>query len=298
MTSFVQLSFELGPLDPEAAEAACFAGGATAVTFVDSRDDPILEPLPGEFRLWPATRLQALFEAPDAKMPGEPERLVRLLSEALGIPSTLIHARVVEDRAWEREWLKDFHAMRFGERLWVCPHHEHVQAPDAVVVKMDPGLAFGTGTHPTTALCLEWLDRSPTVTGARVIDYGCGSGVLAVAGVKLGAAEAHCFDIDPQALIATRDNAEANAVSARVLLHNSTESLPNGVTVLLSNILSGPLCELAPRFAALVRPGGDLVLAGLMEFEVCDVTRAYAACFDIRPFGQREGWVGLAGRRH
>jgi ribosomal protein L11 methyltransferase len=292
VTSFVELSFELGPLDPEAAEAACFECGATAVTFIDSKDDPILEPLPGEFRLWPATRMQALFVDREGDAP-----LVALLSHALGIPAALISARVVEDRVWEREWLKDFHAMRFGERLWICPHHEQVADPNAVVVRMDPGLAFGTGTHPTTALCLEWLDRRP-LAGARVIDYGCGSGVLAVASVKLGAAEAHCFDIDPQALIATRDNAESNQVADRVLLHNSADSLPGGVDVLLSNILSGPLCELAPRFAALVRPGGDLVLAGLMEHEVSDVTHAYDAWFDIRPFGQREGWVGLSGRRH
>ena len=292
MTSLVELSFELGPLDPEAAEAACFECGATAVTFIDSKDDPILEPLPGEFRLWPATRMQALFVDCEGDAP-----LVALLSHALGIPAALISARVVEDRVWEREWLKDFHAMRFGERLWICPHHEQVADPNAVVVRMDPGLAFGTGTHPTTALCLEWLDRRP-MAGARSIDYGCGSGVLAVASVKLGATEAHCFDIDPQALIATRDNAESNGVASQVLLHNSADSLPGGVDVLLSNILSGPLCELAPYFATLVRPGGDLVLAGLMEHEVSDVTHAYDAWFDIRPFGQREGWVGLSGRRH
>jgi ribosomal protein L11 methyltransferase len=290
VTSFVELSFELGPLDPEGAEAACFACGATSVTFVDSRDDPILEPLPGEFRLWPATRLQALFDGCDAS------GLTRELGEALGVSPSSIQARGVEDRAWEREWLKDFHAMRFGGRLWICPHHEQVGDPNAVVVKMDPGLAFGTGTHPTTALCLEWLDRA-AVTGARLIDYGCGSGVLAVAGVKLGAQEAHCFDIDPQALIASHDNAQANGVGERVQLHNTAQSLPGAVDVLLSNILSGPLCELAPRFAALVRPDGDLVLAGLLEQEVSDVTRAYDAWFDIRPFGQREGWVGLCGRR-
>ena len=298
---FIELSFELGPLDPQAAEAACFECGATAVTFVDSRDDPILEPLPGEFRLWPATRVQALFADAGADAPAAGAASIgagaQLLSEALGIPEALIRARAVEDRVWEREWLKDFHAMRFGERLWICPHHEQVRDPNAVVVKMDPGLAFGTGTHPTTALCLEWLDRS-LMAGARVIDYGCGSGVLAVASVKLGAAEAHCFDIDPQALIATRDNAQANGVSDRVHLHSSTESLPHEVDVIVSNILSGPLCALAPRFTALVRPGGDLVLAGLMEHEVSDVTHAYDTWFDIHPFGQREGWVGLSGRRH
>jgi ribosomal protein L11 methyltransferase len=298
LNSFVELSFELGPLDPEAAETACFECGATSVTFVDSRDDPVLEPLPGEFRLWPVTRLQALFVGASADAPADESGLLtQQLSAALGIPAALIHSRVVEDRIWEREWLKDFHAMRFGERLWICPHHEQVGDPNAVVVRMDPGLAFGTGTHPTTALCLEWLDRGP-VAGARVIDYGCGSGVLAVASARLGAAEAHCFDIDPQALLATHDNAAANAVSDRVLLHHSAQSLPRGVDVLLANILSGPLCELAPRFAALVRPGGALILAGLMEQEVSDVTRAYDTCFDIRPFGQREGWVCLCGRRN
>ncbi len=290
MTAFLELSFELGPLEAEEVEAACFACGASAVTFLDSRDDPILEPLPGEFRLWPATRVQALFDS------GAPEEVVLALSTSIGIAPAQLQARVVEDRVWEREWLKDFHAMRFGARLWICPHHEQVDDPTAVVVKMDPGLAFGTGTHPTTALCLEWLDRSP-VTGKRVIDYGCGSGVLAVAAARLGAAEAHGFDIDPQALIATRDNAAANDVSTCVRLHTSPESLPQGVDILLSNILSGPLCELAPRFADLVRPGGDLVLAGLMDHEVSDVTHAYDAWFDIRPFGQREGWVGLCGRR-
>jgi ribosomal protein L11 methyltransferase len=292
MASFVELSFDLGELEPEAAEGACFACGASAVTFVDSRDDPVLEPLPGEFRLWPATRLRALFEDT-----AEPESLVHALSAALNLSAELIRAQKVADRIWEREWLKDFHAMRFGQRLWVCPHHEHVGDAGAVIVRMDPGLAFGTGTHPTTALCLEWLDRT-LARGARVIDYGCGSGVLAAAAVKLGAELAHCFDIDPQALIATRDNAQANGISADVRICDSADSLPEGVDVVLANILSGPLCELAPRFGSLVRPDGELVLAGLMEHEVSDVTRAYGACFDMHPFGHREGWVGLCGRRH
>jgi ribosomal protein L11 methyltransferase len=186
--------------------------------------------------------------------------------------------------------------MRFGRRLWVCPHHEQVADAGAVVVHMDPGLAFGTGTHPTTALCLEWLDRN-LASGARVIDYGCGSGVLAVAALKLGAELVHCFDIDPQALIAARDNAKANDISTSIRIHTSADTLSEGVDTLLANILSGPLCELAPRFASLVRPGGEVVLAGLMEYEVSDVTRAYGTWFDIHPFGHREGWVGLSGRR-
>ena len=287
---FLELSFDLRQLEAEAAEAACFACGASAVTFVDAHDDPVLEPLPGEFRLWPATRVQALFAADS-----EPERLARALSGALGIGVELIRALPVADRIWEREWLKDFHVMRFGRRLWVGPHHEPIEDSGAIVVRLDPGLAFGTGSHPTTALCLEWLDRN-LVTGARVIDYGCGSGILAVAAVKLGAQLAHCFDIDPQALIATRDNADANGIGAYVRICDSADGLPRGVDALLANILCEPLCDLAPRFASLVRPGGELVLSGIMEYQVSDVTRAYRACFDMHPFGHQEGWVGLCGR--
>ncbi len=258
---------------------------------MDAHDDPVLEPLPGEFRLWRTTRLKALFA--DVT---EPETFAHTLAERLGLLIESIRIQRVQDRVWEREWLRDFHAMRFGRRLWVCPHHEQVTEAGAVVVHMDPGLAFGTGTHPTTALCLEWLD-SNLQPGSRVIDYGCGSGLLAVAAVKLGAAEAHCFDIDPQALIATHDNADANGVRSRVRIHESAETLPGNVDVLLANILSGPLCELAPRLAGLVRPGGAIVLAGLLAAESSDVTHAYSACFDMRPCGEREGWIGLSGRR-
>jgi ribosomal protein L11 methyltransferase len=291
MGAFWQLSFDLGELDPNTVEESCFELGATAVTFVDAHDDPVLEPLPGEFRLWPNTRLRALFA--DG---GDPQEIVRQLCSVLSISPGDVTAETIEDRAWEREWLRDFHAMRFGQRLWVCPHHEDVTEADAIVVHMDPGLAFGTGTHPTTALCLEWLDRH-VVEGERLIDYGCGSGVLAVAAVRLGASEAHCFDIDPQALTATGQNAEANEVGVRVFTYETPDALPRGVDTLVANILSGPLCELAPTFGSLVRPDGWVVLAGLLEHEASDVTRAYGTWFDIHPFAVREGWAGLAGKR-
>ena len=285
------MSFELRELDADIAEAACFERGAVSVTYTDVRDDPVLEPAPGEFRLWPSTRLQAIFSGDmDAATTS------RSLAQALSIPIERIVATPVADRAWEREWLKDFHAMRFGTRLWVCPHHETVSEPGAVVVRLDPGLAFGTGTHPTTALCLEWLD-SHVENGANVIDYGCGSGILAVAAVKLGARQAHCFDIDPQALIATRDNAAANAVETQVVVHDSAADLPQLVDIVVANILSGPLCALAPSFAQLVRPGGALVLAGLMEHQTTEVTEACDAWFDMRSFAKRDDWVGLSGRR-
>jgi ribosomal protein L11 methyltransferase len=289
--AFLELSFDLGDLDAETAEAACFDSGATSVTFTDTRDDPVLEPAPGEFRLWPATRIQALY-AGDT----EPTDVIRMLSASLGIAVENISSKRIADRVWEREWLKDFHAMRFGKRLWVAPHHEHIAEPDAVVVRLDPGLAFGTGTHPTTAMCLQWLEHYVT-PGARVIDYGCGSGILAVAAVKLGADHAYCFDIDPQALIATRDNAAANGVTERVTVCETAEQLPADVDILVANILSGPLCELAPSFAQLVRSDGALVLAGLMSFQTPDVTQAHDAWFDMRPFARRDDWIGLSGRR-
>ena len=322
MTSYLELSFDLATLDPEAAEAACEALGAIAVTFGDAADDPVLEPAPGEVRLWPATRVTALFDLGQSAPP--PTVLARSLGEALGLAPRLVRPSAVADRVWELEWLKDFHAMRFGRRLWVCPRHEQVADPDAVVVTLDPGLAFGTGTHGSTALCLEWLDahahelRAPAEhsvarpaqgldphahescasAGADVIDYGCGSGILALACALLGAQAVHCFDIDPQALIATRDNARANGVAGRVHVHESAATLPQRVDVVLANILSGPLRELAARFAGHVRRGGYLVLAGLMDADAAEVTGAYAPWFDVSRSGSREGWTCLAGRRH
>jgi ribosomal protein L11 methyltransferase len=295
LTPFCELSFDLASLDPQTAEDAAFECGAIAVTLVDAGDDPVLEPAPGETPLWPATRVRCLF-AQAAIAPATPAALASALAARLGIDASLIEVQPIADRVWEREWLKDFHAQRFGQRLWVCPHHERVAAPDAVVVMLDPGLAFGTGTHASTALCLTWLDAHPPVD-ARVIDYGCGSGVLGIAAARLGALAVHAFDIDPQALIATRDNACANDLRARLQIHASASMLPADRDLLLANILAAPLCALVRRFAALVRPGGQVVLAGLMEGEAAEVTAAYAPCFDVARFAERDGWVCLAGRR-
>jgi ribosomal protein L11 methyltransferase len=291
VAEFLELSFELGARDPEAAAAAGFGCGACAVTFVDARADPLYEPAPGEVRLWPATRVKCLFAAV-----ADRDGLKRSLAAALVIEAALISAQAVADRAWEREWLKHSHPMRFGRRLWVSPQHARVSEPDAQVVHLDPGLAFGTGTHASTALCLRWLDAQ-LPPGACVIDYGCGSGVLGLAAARLGAAAVHAFDIDPQALIATRDNALANGLDERLAVHATAATLPRGADVLLANILARPLCELAARFAALLRPGGQVVLAGLLEHESADVTGAYGACFDVTRYSERDGWVCLAGRR-
>jgi ribosomal protein L11 methyltransferase len=288
---FLALSVDLAGLDPSRAEEACFDAGALSVTLTDAVDDAILEPAPGEHRLWPQTVLQAIFAA-DTAGPGA----IVALAQALQVPANCIRAEHIADRVWEREWLKDFHAMCFGSRLWIVPHHEPAPGAPAITVRLDPGLAFGTGTHPSTALCLNWLDAhlAPNDT---VIDFGCGSGVLAIAALKLGAARAACFDIDPQALIATRDNAAANQVSDHIALHDSAQSLPGKADVVLANILAGTLTKLAAPISMLARPGGSLVLAGILDEQADEVITAYANYADLLRCGQRDGWTALAGKR-
>lgn len=287
----LELTLDLGELDADAVESACFAAGALAVIYTDTRDDPILEPAPGEFRLWPKPRLQATFAANI-----DPAVLARVIGSALQIAANRLQFKVLADRAWEREWLKDFRPMRFGQRLWVCPTHERVAQDDAAVVSLDPGLAFGTGTHPTTGLCLEWLDSHPPQDSV-VIDFGCGSGILALAALRLGARRAWCHDIDPQALSATLQNACTNALQERLQIAQDVRQLPTQVDLLLANILSGPLCQLAAEFAARVRAGGHVVLAGLLAEQAAEVNGAYVPWFAMEVSGARDGWVCLSGTR-
>jgi len=193
--------------------------------------------------------------------------------------------------------------MQFGRNLWICPSHATVEAVDAVVVRLDPGLAFGTGTHPTTRLCLEFLDAAPR-GGGLVVDYGCGSGVLAIAALALDpAAQALVHDIDPQALVATADNAAANSVSSRIEYFEDPEQLvertaPSGARLVLANILSGPLCELAPRLCSCLAEDGDIVLAGLLAAQADEVIAAYSPWVALERWRELDGWVCLAGRRH
>jgi len=289
--SYLELSFELGELDPATAEAACLHCGALCVTFSDARDEPVLEPAPGEMRLWRQTRLQALYDTRHADA-----GLIEQVAAALKIDAARLAARPVADRVWEREWLRDFHALRFGRRLWICPRHERVDQPDAVVVRLDPGLAFGTGTHPSTALCLQWLDAAP-LAGCVVIDYGCGAGALAIAALKLGAQRAFAFDIDPQALLATGENALDNGVADRLQLCERAAELPPRCDVLLANILAEVLIALREPFAQLLPPDGRCLLAGILSDQQPEVAAAFLKWFDIRRFAQREGWVALAGIR-
>ena len=277
--------------DPSPVETLLASLGADSLTFEDAGDDPVLEPAPGEMPLWPALRIRALF-APQA----DQREIERALSVLLPPPRGLEFA-VLEDRAWEREWLRDFRPMRFGRRLWVCPGGQLAGEEDAVRVALDPGLAFGTGTHPTTALCLEWLDGRE-LAGRRVIDYGCGSGILAIAALKLGATEAIAFDIDPQALLATRENAHRNLVADRLQIVGVAPDAPAACDILIANILAGPLTELAGHFAVLLRPGGQIALSGLLTDQVASVVAAYGPWFMIGATAVRDGWALLSGRGH
>jgi ribosomal protein L11 methyltransferase len=289
--SYLELSFDLDWRGPEAAEAACFDHGALAVTYSDASDEPVLEPGPGEMRLWNRTRLQALFDAQRVV----PE-LIPALAAAVGLAAEHLQARAVADRIWEREWLRDFHAMSFGRRLWVSPKHESPEAPDAVVVRLDPGLAFGTGTHATTAMCLTWLDGED-LEDRIIIDFGCGSGVLAIAALKLGARRAFAFDIDPQALIATRDNAMENEVADRLTVCGDVDALPASCDVLAANILAGTLIELRRELAGRLRSGGRLLLSGILAAQQLEVTEAFQQWCDMGRFAHRDEWVALSGSK-
>jgi ribosomal protein L11 methyltransferase len=291
--AFYEIEFPLAALNSDVVEAALLQIGASSITFVDRGDEPILEPKPGEFKLWSDTLVRALFqESSDALL-----NLDRLAT-ALGphVTSTA-RVRAVEEQVWERAWLAGWKSMRFGRRLWVCPRSADApQEADAVVVRLDPGLAFGTGTHPTTALCLQILDSLP-LQGRSVIDYGCGSGILALAALKLGAASAIVVDLDPQALLATRENARQNQVSSAITVLGTEAHLPPAFCV-MANILAGPLIELAPKLTAACQPGGYLLLSGLLKTQSYSVKAAYSLGFDIVRIVEREEWCCIYARRN
>ena len=287
---------DLDTLSPDRVEEILLRHGAHSVTYSDGGDRPLLEPAPGETPLWQDTRIAGLFPA-DADLAA----LRADILDAFGIPELPGHEIAdLEDRAWEREWLKDFGPMRFGNRLWICPGDSRIDDEDAVIVRLDPGLAFGTGTHATTALCLEWLDGL-ALDGRTLLDYGCGSGVLAIAGLKLGCAEAVATDIDHQAIAATRDNAAANGVGDRLAIRLDADAIDGQFDVVVANILASPLIELAGSISARVRSGCPLALSGILSGQVGEVLEAYRPWIEFDESVEREQggqtWVRLSGRR-
>jgi len=273
----------------EALSDALSECGAAAVTFEDDADQPIYEPDVGETPLWTATRLTALFDA-ETRSEDVTKMLANVMDE---VPHFKVEA--VEDKDWEREWMANFQPIQFGERLWICPSWHQPPAPEAVNILLDPGLAFGTGTHATTALCLNWLD-TVDLTGKYVIDYGCGSGILAIAAALLGAEKVIAVDTDPQALEATRENAKRNGVDIEAYLPGECPDEP--CDLLLANILAGPLQTLAPRFANLCKPAADIVLSGILQTQADVVSDSYSAWFAMQAATQKEDWIRLSGQRH
>ncbi|MGQ0620347.1 MAG: 50S ribosomal protein L11 methyltransferase [Panacagrimonas sp.] len=278
---------------PDFAEEWLLACGASAVSLVDAGDDPVLEPAPGATPLWLRTVAIGLFQD-DADDESILRTLRAELPDGAGIECSVER---IEDQDWVRVWLKDCQPLKFGDRLWVCPREKRVDEPGCVTLVLDPGLAFGTGTHPSTALCLDWIARNP-VAGARVLDFGCGSGILGIAALLLGAQSCVAVDIDPQAIQATTDNALENDVGERMqpLPHDAVFQ-PFAADLVLANILARPLIELAPLLASRLRPGGSIVLAGLLERQAEEVRAAYAGWFDFEPDTSREGWTRIAGIR-
>ena len=270
--NWLELKLALSKLDSEKVEDALMKAGALSVTLEDAGDEPIYEPDADKPSLWSDTRLTALFEAGT-----DMGAVTAGLCTALDIPSLPPHRiEPLEDRDWVREWLKDFKPMHFGRLLWICPTAYTPPDPQAVNLILDPGLAFGTGTHPTTALCLEWLDGAD-VKGLEVTDYGCGSGILAIAAARLGARHVWAVDNDPQALVATRDNAARNGVTDKLSLCLPPAYPNHKADLMLANILAGPLVQLAPLLAAHLKAGGRLVLSGILGTQEQDIRRAYEA---------------------
>ncbi|MFM5577882.1 50S ribosomal protein L11 methyltransferase [Aeromonas veronii] len=266
--------------------------GAQAVTFMDAKDVPVYEPMPGETPLWGETEVMGLFDAET-----DPAPTIAFFQQIFG-ENVGYKVEQLEDKDWVREWMDHFHPMQFGERLWICPSWRDVPNPDAVNVMLDPGLAFGTGTHPTTALCLQWLDGLD-LTGKTVVDFGCGSGILGIAALKLGAARVIGIDIDPQAIQASRDNAARNGVADQIELYLPADQ-PQDVEadVVVANILAGPLRELAPLIAGHGKPGSLMALSGVLESQAPELETIYGQWFEIDPTAVKEEWCRLSGRKH
>jgi ribosomal protein L11 methyltransferase len=260
--------------------------GALSVMLTDKNDNPVLEPEPGTTPLWPEVIIQVLFdEVFQAQYTRDYLAQTR--------PSLTCSLEVLEDKDWERVWMDDFKPQRFGQRLWICPTWTTAPEPEAVNLILDPGLAFGTGTHPTTALCLTWLEQA-NLKDKSIIDYGCGSGILSLAALKLGAAEAYAVDIDQQALQATRNNAIANELDGHKLIICKPDALDKPVDLIIANILLAPLTTLKERFQQLLKPKGMLIVSGLLEEQATVLKETYNSLFTPAHETKLNGWSLLA----
>ena len=299
--SWLQLKARIAPDHAEILEHLLMEEGACAITLQDAEDQPLFEPDLGSTPLWSETVLTGLWDGTEG-IEAMRERVkagwAALIPDE---PCPEIEVEILEDRDWAREWMDGFEPLKMGQRLWIVPSWHDAPEQDAVNLMLDPGLAFGTGTHPTTALCLEWLDGLAVdgkLAQHSVLDFGCGSGILAIAALKLGAVDALGTDIDPQALEASRDNAGRNGIDPQRFPVYLPADLPQvQADVVVANILAGPLVALAPQITSLVKPGGRLALSGILAEQAEDVRAAYADNFDLDPTATLDGWVRISGVR-
>lgn len=293
---WIQAILDIQPEQAEQFEDLLLAIGAQAVTLTDAADQPIYEPKLGTTPLWDKSKLTALFDA-EQPLAYQMQQLVALYEEETGTDFPSFKLDLVEDKDWVREWMDTYKPIQFGDRLWICPSWLEKPAPNAVNLMLDPGLAFGTGTHPTTALCLRWLDGED-VANKNVVDFGCGSGILGIAALLLDAKYMLGIDIDPQAVLATNDNAERNGITQDRYDVYLPENAPAAeADLVLANILAGPLVELKENILAYLKPGGDLVLSGILETQAQSVVDAYSNDCDDLKVAVEGDWVRITGRK-
>jgi len=265
--AWIQLTLATDKANNEQAEEVLLDAGALSVTFKDAEDKPVLEPAPGETPLWDKLIITGLFEAET-----DIDALKQHINKNLGMDIAL-RIEPLEEKDWVRAWMDNYKPMQFGDRLWVCPKHLQPPIPDAVNLMLDPGLAFGTGTHPTTSLCLQWLNDA-SLKNKMILDYGCGSGVLAIAALLLDAQHCDAVDIDPQALEASIENARANNVIDKINVMMPEQLEQQQYDVVIANILAGPLTELAERLSNKTKTGGHIVLSGILESQTKEIQNA------------------------
>mgnify|MGYP000035237021 FL=1 len=273
-------------------ESAAMDVGALSVTLQDAADQPILEPAVGETPLWDECVMTALFSS---------EADTKIIDEQLAayLPGSAKQRwEQLEDKDWSQEWKQHFQPLKCGERLWICPSWIAPPDPNGVNLSLDPGLAFGTGSHPTTHLCLRWLDQQD-LSGKTVIDYGCGSGVLGIAALLLGAKQVIAVDNDPQALLASRDNAQRNNIASDRLITYLPDDVPANlqVDVMIANILAAPLISLAPKLCVMTKPKGSLCLAGLLDNQIDAVSAPYSEQFKFFSPAIESEWAQLSAQK-
>ncbi|VUD40353.1 Ribosomal protein L11 methyltransferase [Thalassocella blandensis] len=288
--SWLQLHINTTPENAPAAEQAMQKHGALSITLADNADQPIFEPELGETPLWNETRVTGLFNAGINTR----ETLEKILASCSD-EEAACQWQILEDKDWEREWMSHYHPIQCGENFWICPSWTAPPAPDAINLLLDPGLAFGTGTHPTTFMCLQWI-ATQQFHNSYVIDYGCGSGILGIAALLHGADKVIGTDIDPQALLATRENVKRNHLESDIFPVYFPNKCPEQkADFVLANILAGPLVELAPTLCALLKPQGKICLSGILKTQEEAIVKAYEAYIDIDNIHQDDQWICVTG---